>query len=69
MVHQPRRKQKQHQPVTFPEIDVDSATNEALVDELRRTAGWMDFTTTTAQSMFYEGYEARLKAAVLARMK
>ena len=53
---------------TFPSIDVSTASNETLLEELLRVAGWMDWATTAAQNGYYEDYTAELKAEVLRRM-
>jgi hypothetical protein len=53
---------------TFPGVVVSSASNETLLDELLRVAGWMDWATTAAQNRHYEEYTAELKAEVLRRM-
>lgn len=53
---------------TFPKIDASSATDIELLDELVRVCNSDDWTTSSAQSTFYEVYTTELKVEVLKRM-
>ena len=53
---------------TFPKIDIEHATNGALLEEYTRAVSGSDNATSAAEMRHYEQYEQELKTEILDRM-